>query len=104
MDFNDDDFCYVEDKEVEQVEATTAQEKVNKLGHKLRGPDHSWVEVERFANAKELKDSETAKNLAEEYSLRKRREFDWADVLEYECKYKIRVGFVPCPMKMKVSF
>ena len=59
--------------------------------------------MERFANAKDFKDSDTAKILAEEYSLRKRREFDWADVLEYECKYKRRVGFVPCPMKMKVS-
>ena len=103
MELNDDDFCYVEDEEIEQVEATNAPEKVNKLGHKLRGADISWIKMERFNNAKAFKDSETAKNLAEEYYLRKRREFEWADVLEYECKFKRRVGFVPCPMKMKVS-
>jgi hypothetical protein len=101
MDLNDADFCYVGEDEV--VVEASATEKVNKLGHKVRGPDLSWVEIKRFENAEDFKNSEIAKNLEDEYSLRKKREYDWADVHEYDCKFKRKVGFVPCAMKMKVG-
>ena len=68
MDLNDADFCDVEEEE-EVNPDSDAPEKVNRLGHKLRGPDLSWIELERFENANEYRNSEVAKELAKEYSL-----------------------------------
>ena len=76
--------------------------KVNSKGQKVRGEAQSWVEIFRFKNTKEYKDSDIAKKLEKEFSCRKSREFEYADVSEYECKFRRRVGFLPCPWRIKV--
>ena len=83
------------------VESTN---RVNKNGVKVRGPDKAWVEAYRFCNAEEYEKSEVASKLKREFSRRKNREYEYADVLEYECKFSRRVGYKPCPLKMRVSF
>ena len=71
-------------------------------GQKVRGEATSWIEIFRFENSKAFKDSDIAKRLEKEFLCRKNREFDYADIAEYECKFRRRVGFIPSPWKIKV--
>ena len=105
MSDSDSDYCDLgEEVEVGVGEdATTDAPRVNKNGVKVRGPDKCWVETHRLANAPDFKASDIAKQLETEFSNRKSRENEYADVFEFECKYKRRVGFLPCPMKIKVN-
>ena len=59
---------------------------------------HGW----RYSDLRTPKHSDIAKILKKEFSCRKNREFDYADIAEYECKFRRRVGFIPCPWKIKV--
>ena len=105
LDLSDSEFSDAgEDNEPPEAFINDSSNKVNKNGVKLRGPDKAWVDVERFPNAEEYEKSEIASKLKREFSLRKNREYEYADVLEYECKFKRRVGYKPCPLKMRVSF
>ena len=100
---NDDDYCdlgeVIEEVEEEQSEAP----RTNSNGLRIRGPDKAWVEIERFANATEFKNSDIFKKLKAEFSLRKSREYEYADVSQYECKFKRRVGYLPCLKEIKVN-
>lgn len=104
-DFSDSEFSDAgEENDPPEAFIDDSSNKVNKNGVKVRGPDKDWVEVERFSNAEEYDKSEVASKLKREFSCRKNREYEYADVLEYECKFKRRVGYKPCPLKMRVSF
>ena len=96
--FSDDDFADVGEapEEVEAVRPT-------KSGSKVGGPDKSWLEVARFSNASSFRNYEIATNLKTNFITRKCLSFDYADIKEYECKFSRRVGYLPCPMKMKVN-
>ena len=98
MELSDSDFSDAG----EDHERETRKTKVNSKGQKVRGEAKSWIEIFRFENSKAFKDSDIAKRLEKEFSCRKNREFDYADVAEYECKFRRRVGFIPCPWKIKV--
>ena len=102
MDDSDSDFSDAGEDNFNDV--TEKPSKVNKQGVKVRGPDKSWVQVHRFASAEVFNQSDIAKKLKKEFSCRKKREFDYADVHDYECKFKRKVVIVPCPMKYKVAF
>ena len=78
-------------------------EERNDLGTNVRGAAKAWIELEKFANAAEYEASAIAKKIQEEFSCRKNREFQYADVLEYDCKFRRRVGYLPCPWRLKVS-
>ena len=97
MSDSDSDFSDV--GETPEVESRT---KVNDTGPKVRGDARAWVELVKFANAEEYKSSAIAKKIEKEFSCRKNREFQYADVMEYECKFRRRVGYLPCPWKLKV--
>ena len=100
---SDSDFSDIgEDIDNEEVNLDSGP-RLNKNGIKVRGADKSWVESHRFGTANDFKESEIAQRLDKEFSMRKTREYDYADVLEYECKFSRRVGFLPCPWKMKVN-
>ena len=92
---SDDDFADVGEAP-EEVEAVRPM----KSGF---GPDKSWLEVARFSNASLFRNSEIATNLKTNFITRKCLSFDYADIKEYECKFSRRVGYLPCPMKMKVK-
>ena len=76
--------------------------KLNAKGQKVRGEAQAWMEIFRFPNSQEFKDSDIAEKIEKEFSRRKFREFEFADVAEYECKFRRRVGIIPCPYKLKV--
>ena len=78
--------------------------KTNKDGLKVRGKDLEWVETHKFANSTEYKDSDIAKQLEKEFTVRKNREFAYADVLIYHCRFSRKVGYLACPWQIKVSF
>ena len=93
-DFSDSEFSDAgEENDPPEAFIDDSSNKVNKNGVKVRGPDKDWVEVERFSNAEEYDKSEVASKLKREFSCRKNREYEYADVLEYECKFKRRVGY-----------
>jgi hypothetical protein len=97
MDDSDSDFS--------DVGETTEEERrdtVNEKGTKVRGEAKAWTELFKFENAKDFKSSEIAKKLEQEFSCRKSREFQYADVMEYDCKFRRRVGYLPWPWKLKV--
>ena len=98
-DFSDENFTDVGEAPVEEVEALRAK----KNGSKIRGPDKSWIEVAKFSDASAFKNSEMATHLKTNFTTRKCRVFEYADIKEYECKFSRRVGYLPCPMKMKVQ-
>ena len=102
---DDADFCDIgeETNDIgENEETNEATGRVNTNGVKVRGPDLSWIEVKRFPNVSEFSKSEYPEKFKSEFSLRKKREYDWADVYEYDCKFKRRIGFLPCSLKMKL--
>ena len=104
MDDSDSDYSDIGENVEGEEDVLCEAPRVNKNGITVRGPDKSWVETHRFGNADDFKNSEIAKKLDKEFCKRKTREYDYADVQEYECKFSRRVGFLPCPWKMKVYF
>ena len=96
---NDSDYSDAED-EVELENIVARDKQVNKDGISFRGKDVNWVEVYRFATH----ESEIGKKIADEFTVRKDREFEYADVKIHHCKFSRRVGFKPCPWNFKVSF
>ena len=98
---NNSDSDFSDAGEAHEDEVRQGQ-RVNKNGVKVRGEGKSWVEIFRFENAEDYKASDIAKKLEKEFSCRKNREFDYADVADYECKFRRRVGFLPCPWRIKV--
>jgi hypothetical protein len=102
---SDSDYSDAEEIELEESENFVARDiRVNGQGQTVRGKDVDWVEVKRFATANEYVDSDIGKKIVEEFTSRKSREFDYADVKIYHCRYSRRVGFKPCPWMFKVSF
>ena len=102
---SDSDYSDAEEIELEESENFVARDiRVNGQGQTVRGKDVDWVEVKRFATAKEYVDSDIGKKIVEEFTSRKSREFDYADVKIYHCRYSRRFGFKPCPWMFKVSF
>ena len=103
VDSDSDYFDLVEQENVIEDVNDAPRPRVNQDGQRVRGQDRPWIETSRFSNATEFKNSDIAKKLEADFTNRKTREYDFADVLEYECRFKRRVGYLPCPMKMKVN-
>ena len=78
--------------------------KVNSNGVKVRGKDIVWEEIHHFENANEYMESEIAKKIEKEFTARKQREYSYADVKMYNCKFSRKVGYLPCPWQIKLSF
>ena len=79
-------------------------DRVKKVKKKAtRGKDVDWEDDEKLADAKALEESVLFSDIKEKFSLRKNREFAYADVQGYECKFSRRNGYLPCPLKYRVS-
>ena len=78
--------------------------KVNSNGVNVRGKDIEWIEVERFATAKDFKESQKKRKLDKEFTRRKARSFEYGDVEDYVCKFERKVGYLGCPVKYKVTY
>ena len=85
---SDSDFSDAADSNsTEKDEHAATNVKTNKNGMKVRGKDLDWVETNKFADANNYKNSDIAKQLEKEFTVRKNREFAYADVQIYHCKF-----------------
>ena len=73
-------------------------------GLKGRGSAIDWIEVERFDNIEDFKVSTINNEIETGFTRRKMREYNYASVSEYHCKFSRKTGFLPCLWKYKVSF
>ena len=78
--------------------------RVSKHGKLVRGKDVNWKEVEVFDTAQDFFDSNRHKMLKLEFTASRKRQFDYALVSEYRCKYARKVGYHHCPRKVRVCF
>ena len=83
---SDSDSDYSDAEEISQVEIVNhadREKQVNADGVNVRGKDVNWVEVYRYATAKQFHDLEIGNKIVEEFTARKEREFNYADVKIY---------------------
>ena len=78
--------------------------QVNSDGKTVRGKDLIWKDFDQFDSAEDFNSSDLRKKLGEEFTLRRKNEWDYADIEIYTCKFARRAGFIPCPWQLKVSF
>ena len=79
-------------------------QKRNVNGKTIRGPDKCWIELQKFENSEAFKCSDLFKKIETDFTKRKTREYVYADVLEYSCKFTRRTGFLPCPWTLRVVY
>ena len=85
-------------------EAISVGGKVVRNGKFVRGRDIVWVEVGVFTTAPDYFASDLCKNISKNYTATRKRQFNYAEIIEYRCKYARKLGFLPCPIKMRVLF
>ena len=78
--------------------------RVSKHGKLVRGKDVNWKEVEVFDTAQDFFASNRYKKLKLEFTASRKRQFDYALVSDYRCKYARKVGYNPCPRKIRICF
>ena len=93
----DDNLDLNEDYEVRTV-------RVNSEGKKIRGKDMSWVKKINFNNPKAYEDSNVLEELKENYAVKRKREYDYATVHNYVCKYFYRSQYLPCQKEIRIVF
>ena len=101
---SDSDF---EDFVEEQAPADTGNERVarvnSKNGKLVRGKDAHWIEVEVFENAQEFFASNTNKKLKQEFTVSRKRQFEYALVTEYRCILKMRIFFLSHCQEVRIE-
>ena len=99
------DACEEDTDNVDNV-ATKSRSKprINEEGIKVRGKDVEWVQIVKFHDEEEYKNSEMKKTLDKNFSRRKNRAFEYGDVENFICKFARKVGYLACPLKYKVIF
>ena len=68
------------------------------------GKDISWVLVEEFDNAPKFYSSELATKINKEFTASRKRQFQYAQVTDYRCKFARKKQYQPCPWKLRVLF
>ena len=81
MEHSDSDFSDAGEVR-QQGEHVVSDAWVNEEGQKVCGDAQAWVEIYHFNNDEEYKAAETVTKLEKEFSRRKFREFEYADVAE----------------------
>ena len=107
MSDSDDDYC-----DVGAVDTIVAEESGSagdkgpnvKNGKRVRGKDIVWFEFDCFDATSDFNGSEFFSTLKKDFTMKMAREPDYADTETYVCKFARRRGFLPCPLKYKVSF
>ena len=69
-----------------------------------RGKDVSWTILQEFENAPEFFSSDLARKIEKEFTASRKRQFQYAMVTEYRCKFARKKKFQPCPWKLRVLF
>ena len=69
-----------------------------------RGKDVSWIILQEFENAPDFFSSDLARKINKEFTASRKRQFQYAMVTEYRCKFARKKKFQPCPWKLRVLF
>ena len=69
-----------------------------------RGKDVSWIILQEFDNAPDFFNSNLATKIEKEFTASRKRQFQYAMVTEYRCKFARKKKFQPCPWKLRVLF
>ena len=88
----------------EDTAAAAARGKINKDGKTVRGKDTNWLDFENFETVEEYFASDLFKKISDDFTLRRKHEWDYGDIEIHTCKFARRIGFLPCPWQLKVSF
>ena len=92
------------DEQQVDTDSVSVGPRTNSNGIIVRRQDKSWRELRRFPNAFEFRKSDIFNLLEKDFTKRKTRDFKYADVEEYACKFSRRTGFLPCPWNLRVLF
>ena len=90
--------------ESDDSEAISVGGKVVKNGKFVRGKDVVWTEVAAFNTAPDYFASDLSKKISNDFTASRKRQFNYAEIIEYRCKYARKLGFLSCPIKMRVLF
>ena len=95
--------CSLSDSEFEDI-TLSAEEVASGPSNGKRGGDASWVVTAEFENAQDFFASDLSKKLKKEFTAARKRQFEYAEVHEYRCKYSRKKGYLSCQWKMRVLF
>ena len=80
---NDDDFMFLNEDEVDEVEdipevgaGNPREVRVNGRGQKVRGKDLEWIPRSSFSSNEKFKESEIYKNLRASFTLKRKGDFE----------------------------
>ena len=71
-------------------------------GKPVRGKEISWITIKEFDDAPEFHASDLHKKIAKEFTASRKRQFEYAEVTEYRCKFARKKRFLPCPWRIRV--
>ena len=78
--------------------------RVNKDGKKIRGKELSWVKKINFNNPTAFEQSNVIEELKDNYTVKRKREYEYATVHNYVCKYFQRSQYLPCQKEIRIVF
>ena len=78
--------------------------KKNAADKTTRGGDRVWSELKKFDTAENFLESDLKVKIKAEFVKMRSRQFVYALVEEYRCKYGKKSGYLPCSFALKVIF
>ena len=78
--------------------------KKNAADKTTRGGDRVWSELKKFDTAENFLESDLKVKIKAEFVKMRSRQFAYALVEEYLCKYGKKSGYLPCSFALKVIF
>ena len=70
----------------------------------VRGHDISWAKIQSFSSSELYFSSSLYKVIKKDLVSARKRQFEYALVQEYRCKFARRVGFTACPLNTGYFF
>ena len=108
---NDDDFMFLNEDEVDEVEdipevgaGNPREVWVNGRGQKVRGKDLEWIPRSSFSSNEKFKESEIYKNLRASFTLKRKGDFEAGYTETYICRYSRRMGYVRSSKSFRVIY
>ena len=89
------------DEDIPEVEDTPATSKNAKP---TRGKDFDWLNRKTFLNNEAFSSSELIDEIKNDFSCRKRIEYEYGEVHVYMCKVNRRKGYEKCSKQMRIVF
>ena len=108
---NDDDFMFLNEDEVDEVEdipevgaGNPREVRVNGRGQKVRGKDLKWIPRSSFSSNEKFKESEIYINLRASFTLKRKGDFEAGYTETYICRYSRRMGYVRSSKSFRVIY